>query len=200
MRKPSKPHVIAETQSDGSIKLTPLRAWVRAHPGRSRCDLDDPNTNTHKIRDDFRRQGWDVADLGNQVRITPPESADRVAEVLGLTDDDETTVEDEDTEGVWFAFERELQAFVAGNLATIDVGGKRLKLYSDERGSGIEYPTGVGAIDILACDESDGALVVFELKRATSPDRRRAGPFQGGSRAISQACSPVRREQLAATE
>ncbi|WP_322021688.1 MULTISPECIES: endonuclease NucS domain-containing protein [unclassified Burkholderia] len=171
MRKPSKPHVIAETQSDGSIKLTPLRAWVRAHPGRSRCDLDDPNTNTHKIRDDFRRQGWDVADLGNQVRITPPESADRVAEVLGLTDNDETTVEDEDTKGAWFAFERELQAFVAGNLDTIDVGGKRLKLYSDERGSGIEYPTGVGPIDILACDESDGALVVFELKRATSPDR-----------------------------
>lgn len=171
MRRSPKPHVIAETQSDGSVKLTSLWAWVRAHPRSSRCDLDDPNTNTHKIRDDFRRQGWDVANLGNQVRITPPESAERVAEGLGVTDHDEATVEDEDIEGAWFAFERELQAFVAGNLATIDVGGKRLKLYSDERGNGIEYPTGVGDIDILAFDESDGALVVFELKRATSPDR-----------------------------
>lgn len=53
----------------------------------------------------------------------------------------------------------------------IALNHKRLKLYSDERGNGIEYPTGVGDIDILACDESDSALIVFELKRATSPDR-----------------------------
>ena len=34
----------------------------------------------------------------------------------------------------------------------------------------MEFPTGVGPIDILAIDETD-ALVVFELKRAHSPDR-----------------------------
>ncbi|MBB5463604.1 endonuclease NucS domain-containing protein [Paraburkholderia sp. Cpub6] len=137
----------------------------------TRCDLNDPNTNTHKIRDDFKRQGWDVVVAGNQVRITPPASAERVAEVLGMPESDDFVDQDEEIQNAWFSFERELQAFIAGNLATIDVGGKRLKLYSDERSHGIEYPTDVGLIDILARDESDGALVVFELKRATSPDR-----------------------------
>lgn len=37
----------------------------------------------------------------------------------------------------------------------IALSHKRLKLYSDERSSGIEYLTSVGDIDILACDESD---------------------------------------------
>ena len=35
---------------------------------------------------------------------------------------------------------------------------------------GIEYPSAVGPIDILAVDD-EGAFFVFELKRANSPDR-----------------------------
>jgi RecB family endonuclease NucS len=38
------------------------------------------------------------------------------------------------------------------------------------RRDGIEFPTAVGPIDILAVDDS-GAFFVFELKRARSPDR-----------------------------
>ncbi|KVF92767.1 hypothetical protein WJ21_27555 [Burkholderia vietnamiensis] len=163
--------MIAEPQDDGSVKLTPMWDWVRARPEMTQCDLNDPNTNSHKIRGDFGRRGWSVVDTGSQISITPPASAERVDEVLGnlgsgSPDDDEAEVQD-----AWFAFESELQAFIANNLAAIDVGGARLKIYSDERGIGIEYPTDVGQIDILATDAKDGALVVFELKRATSPDR-----------------------------
>jgi RecB family endonuclease NucS len=51
------------------------------------------------------------------------------------------------------------------------VRGKRLRLFVDPTGrDGIEFPTAVGPIDILAVDES-GAFFVFELKRARSPDR-----------------------------
>jgi RecB family endonuclease NucS len=55
-------------------------------------------------------------------------------------------------------------------MSAIDVNGKKLRLYVDPAGrDGIEFPTDVGPIDILAVDEL-GAFVVFELKRARSPD------------------------------
>jgi hypothetical protein len=44
-------------------------------------------------------------------------------------------------------------------------------LYDDPTGrDGLEFPTAVGPIDILAIDETLD-FVVFELKRARSPDR-----------------------------
>jgi RecB family endonuclease NucS len=64
-----------------------------------------------------------------------------------------------------------LRDFIAQNISAIDVSGKRLRLYVDPTGrDGIEFPTAVGPIDILAVDDS-GAFFVFELKRARSPDR-----------------------------
>jgi RecB family endonuclease NucS len=45
-----------------------------------------------------------------------------------------------------------------------------VRLFVDPVGrDGVEYPTAVGPIDILAADDS-GAFFVFELKRARSPD------------------------------
>lgn len=59
-----------------------------------------------------------------------------------------------------FAYERDLQNFLARNLNLLEEG---LQLYSDERGSGIEYPVDGGRIDLLA-KAKDGRLVVVELK------------------------------------
>jgi hypothetical protein len=69
-----------------------------------------------------------------------------------------------------FEFESQLRDFIAGNLSLIQMPGTRLSLYKDSSGrDGVEYPTGVGPIDILATD-GNGSFVVFELKRAASPD------------------------------
>ena len=58
----------------------------------------------------------------------------------------------------------------AQNLSSVRVEGRKLKLFVDATGrDGVEFPTAVGLIDILAVDDA-GALVVFELKRARSPD------------------------------
>jgi endonuclease len=55
-------------------------------------------------------------------------------------------------------------------LVRFPVQGKRLHLYVDATGrDGVEFPTAVGPIDILANDDS-GAFYVFELKRARTPD------------------------------
>jgi hypothetical protein len=59
----------------------------------------------------------------------------------------------------------------ASNFSTIAINGKRLRLFVDPAGrDGVEFPTAVGPIDILAIDDNE-AFYVFELKRASSPDR-----------------------------
>lgn len=53
-----------------------------------------------------------------------------------------------------FALEYQLRDFLAQNLGTREINGKRLRLYVDPTGrEGIEYPTAVGPIDILGIDQ-----------------------------------------------
>ncbi len=99
-----------------------------------------------------------------------PEAADlqtEVDKVLG----DHADEEEVEPPQACFALEYQLRDFIAQNLHAIAVDGRRLQLYVDPTGrDGVEFPSAVGPIDILAVDDS-GALVVFELKRARSPDR-----------------------------
>lgn len=66
-----------------------------------------------------------------------------------------------------FAYEKDLQGFLAKNLSLIEPG---LQLYQDEGINGIEFPAGGRFIDILAMDAT-GCLVVIELKVSRGYDR-----------------------------
>jgi len=68
-----------------------------------------------------------------------------------------------------FAYERDLQRYLAKNLHAIETG---LRLWEDEDGSinGIEFDVGGRRIDILAIDKDDN-LVVIELKVSRGYDR-----------------------------
>ncbi|KKM97663.1 hypothetical protein LCGC14_1165720 [marine sediment metagenome] len=77
---------------------------------------------------------------------------------------------DEKREEMMFPLENHLRDFIAKNIETIKVNGKALKLYIDDTGrNGVEYPTKVGNIDILAID-NEGAFIVFELKVSRGSD------------------------------
>src|SRR5690606_18321364 len=93
-----------------------------------------------------------------------------ISEVLGEGGIDHEAESESEAEQA-FALEHQLRDFLAENIETMSIDGQQLRLYVDPTGrDGVEYPTAVGPIDILAIDPT-GAFVVFELKRATAPDR-----------------------------
>ncbi len=87
-----------------------------------------------------------------------------------IREEEETKVQESDTkeeEGNEFAYEKDLQNFLAKNLYSIEPG---LVLYMEEGISGIEFPVGNRFIDILATDK-DNNYVVIELKVSRGYDR-----------------------------
>ena len=79
----------------------------------------------------------------------------------------EQTEEDIDEGGSEFAYERDLQNYLAKNLHRIEPG---LRVYEDDDISGLEFPAGGRYIDILAVD-AQGSFVVVELKVSRGYDR-----------------------------
>ena len=79
----------------------------------------------------------------------------------------EQTEADTDEGGSEFAYERDLQNYLAKNLHRIEPG---LRVYEDDDISGLEFPAGGRYIDILAVD-AQGSFVVVELKVSRGYDR-----------------------------
>jgi endonuclease len=159
-------------KEDGGVELYPMKQWLRDHPDQIPSGMDATTSTSHELRRGLRRLGWTVQELGSEVRLLPPNasmSETVVTQVLGGgSEDAETDIEQEE---VAFALEYQLRDFIAQNLNSIQVSGQKLRLYVDPIGrDGIEYPTEVGPIDILAVDQG-GNFFVFELKRARSPDK-----------------------------
>jgi endonuclease len=155
-------------REDGGIEVYPMKEWLRQHPDHIPPGLDATSSTSHKLRDGLKKLGWSVESLDNEVRlVSPGTSKENIDAILG---EDGSGLEDIDDVGASFALEYQLHDFIAQNIGVIQIEDQKLRLYVDPTGrDGIEYPTAVGPIDILAIDDSD-AFIVFELKRGRSPD------------------------------
>lgn len=165
-------HMVVIPKDDGGMEVYPLKSWLRQNPEHLPAGLDATNNTSHQLRAALRQAGWTMQETQDEVRlILPGHSARVVEQVLGGTEEEDFEPEATDDSAPYFSLEYQLRDFLASNLSTIDFWGKRLRLYVDPTGrDGIEYPTAVGPIDILALDDT-GAFFVFELKRAQSSDR-----------------------------
>lgn len=133
--------------------------------GRGQVELYDPD----------KHGKWEIGMGPNnklKVRSTNQsviESNTSIQEESSLDSTSDTT-EDPATTDLLFPLESHLRDFIAQNINTISINGKRLRLYADDNGrEGIEYPTEVGRIDILTVDEEEN-FVVFELKLSRGSD------------------------------
>ncbi|MBV6271736.1 DUF91 domain-containing protein [Alcaligenaceae bacterium CGII-47] len=169
--RPSKKYIVVEATEDGGVEIQKMKEWCRAHPDES-PPMDPNQTNSHALRRGFKELGWVIEETDSQVRFFRPGTAAVVSDTLGGDDGEPLDVDDErDSHDTVFELEFQLRDFIAHNIETININGRRCRLYVDPTGrDGIEYPTGVGFIDILAID-ADGAFVVFELKRGRVPDQ-----------------------------
>lgn len=68
-----------------------------------------------------------------------------------------------------FALEKHLEDFLVQNWKHTELG-KRYDLFEDENGTGQQYPTDTGPIDILAISKDKKELLVLELKKGRASD------------------------------
>ena len=164
-------HIVVLPQDNGGIEVQALKEYLRQNPDIL-PEFDPTSSTSHQLRAALKRKGWTMQETPAEIRLILPGAAldiEKIEEVLGGSEEGDFQL----AEGPEAAFrlEYQLRDFLAANLETVKVSARRLRLYVDPTGrDGIEFPTTVGPIDILAVDQS-GDFVVFELKRANSPDR-----------------------------
>lgn len=175
-----KRFLVASATEDGGVELHPMKEWLRQHPQEIPVGLDATMSTSHQLRLGLKKKGWTDQDTGTEMRMIPPGAAGaaQINAVLDPAGDTGDTGEDNEAESAGeaasdasFGLEYQLRDFIAQNIETIAVNGRHLRLYVDPTGKdGVEYPTAVGPIDILAVDVTSNALVAFELKRGRTPD------------------------------
>jgi RecB family endonuclease NucS len=165
-----KRFLVVIPKPDGGVEVHAMKQWLRQHPDQLPPGFDATTSTSHQLRGALKRTGWSIDENDSEVRLVPPGSGvveANVSAVLGGGGEQEDAPEEPDAQ---FGLEYQLRDFLAENIQRLDVDGRRLRLYVDPSGAdGIEYPTAVGRIDLLAVDDA-GAFFVFELKRARSPD------------------------------
>ena len=163
---------IVVPKEDGGFELYSMKQWLRQNPQYLPAGMDATSSTSHQLRNALKRAGWSVQETPNEERLVLPGATAAAVDIVfgDEAESDFTPEETPDAREASFGLEFQLRDFIAQNLHVLNVRGQKLRLYVDPTGrDGIEFPTAVGPIDILAVDNL-GNFFVFELKRARSPD------------------------------
>ena len=117
-----KSFYVVTSGADGGVAMYPMKEWLRLHPENVPPGLDATLSTSHQLRNGLRKLGWSVNETPTEVRLTMPGSTDTEA-VIG--DSDETIDPEAPGSEAGFQLEYQLRDFIAQNLGTITVEGKR---------------------------------------------------------------------------
>jgi RecB family endonuclease NucS len=166
----SKRFNVAIPRPDGGFELHSMKKWLRENLRYMPPGLDASQSTSHQIRSALRKAGWTVQELEDEVRLILPGAPEASVDLIFGDESPTSEGEESPDQEAYFELEYQLRDFLAQNLSVVKVANQKLSLYRNDSGrSGIEFPTDVGFIDILATDQG-GNYYVFELKRGRSPD------------------------------
>jgi hypothetical protein len=168
-----KSHFVVLPTSDGSVSVAPMKEWLRQHPEHVAEGLDATQSTSQQLRAGLKKQGWSLQETESEFRLLPPgalSEGNPAVRAMLEAQEEADPADVADREDASFSLESQLEDFLAANLQHIPIDGNRLSVYVDPTGrEGVQYPTAVGPIDILAVDRSSN-FYVLELKRGRSPD------------------------------
>lgn len=157
--------------ADGGVAVHPMKEWLRRNPQHIPPGLNPTSSTSHQLRAGMKRRGWQVQETADEVRLLMTGTETDAAAVADVLGNPRPSGAPSEAEAATFALEAQLRDFIAENLARIQVNNVTVSLFVDSDGrNGVEYPTAVGPIDILAIDSSRN-FYVFELKLDRGPDR-----------------------------
>lgn len=91
-------------------------------------------------------------------------------EDVGIDDEDSFLPELSNQADFIFYMEKQLEDFLIENWDKTELGGKYDLITNEDGLASQQYRTGIGVIDILAVDKSDGRYVIIELKKNQTSD------------------------------
>lgn len=153
-----------------AIKFNTVEMHVEGMSVNNPVRKHHPSIKAGSGHDLFYKEGPGRFRLWDKQRDPAPRYKVDIEATDKATESDEINEEQTeatDSGGDTFAYEKDLQNYLARNLHHLEPG---LKLYDDEGLTGIEFNAGGRFIDILAIDKN-GGLVVVELKVSRGYDR-----------------------------
>lgn len=162
--------VIASTEESQGVTEFPMKSWLRENPDNIPDNIDVTTLTSRQILSVLKKHKWNYIEDETHVRLTLPNCSTYTDLSPSSLDDckDETESKFEDYE---FSLENQLRDFLEENLRNTSIENGSLKIYIDPSGrDGVEYPTDVGFIDILAVNEK-GDFYIIELKKGISSDK-----------------------------
>jgi restriction system protein len=121
--------------------------------------------NKENFSEPLRRS---IGSIGTISELT--QHADEISKLLSGVEYDVTTTNDPTVEEPSvFVLEKYLEDFLVSNWESTELG-KAYDIYQDENGTGQQYQTDSGRIDVLAVSKDGKELLVVELKKGRASD------------------------------
>lgn len=127
-------------------------------------------TDTYVRREDMGESLRNSAgSIGTVSYLSRAGHHEELQKLVGLTPGPESLSAAVAEDPAVFALEKHLEDFLVQNWKHTELG-KGYSLYEDENGTGQQYPTDTGPIDILAVSKDKKELLVVELKKGRASD------------------------------